>query len=158
MVGPLRAVVPFAKGARGIASGLEGVGDGFFREIQPLLAGRDAAHAAARMITAGEKFRASRRTDGLHVEAIERGSAGRDAVDVGRGNLRVPREAVVAPAGVVGEEDHDIGAGGRRGGGKRRGGSKQQAGESEDGSEVHGERGEVAGLFFLLRLLGVGLG
>ncbi len=118
VVGPLGAVVPFAEGAGGVAGGLEGVGDGFLREVEAFLSGGYAADAAARVPAAGEEFGAGGRADGLDVEAIERDAAAGDAVDVGRGDLAVAREAVVAPAGVVGEEDHDVGP--RRGEGGRR--------------------------------------
>ena len=56
MIRILRAVVPFAKGARGIACSLEDIGDGLLVRIQALAAIGHVPNAAARMITPGEKF------------------------------------------------------------------------------------------------------
>ncbi len=53
MVRILCAVVPFAESRSSIASSLERVGDGFLVEVQSFRAGRDAVHAAARMVSAG---------------------------------------------------------------------------------------------------------
>ena len=71
VIGLLAAVVPFAERAGGVAGGLERIGDGLLVEVQPFAAGRDAAHAAARMIAPGEKLGPRRRADRADVEPVE---------------------------------------------------------------------------------------
>ena len=144
VVGPLAAVVPFAEGAGGVAGGFEGVGEGFFVEVETLEAGGDAAHAGAGVVAAGEEFGAGGSADGLDKKAVEADAAGGDGVDVGRADGGVAVETVVAPAGVVGEEDDDVGRAGRARGGDERGRKKegQRKGEKESGEEwkeAHGE-------------------
>ena len=89
VVGPLGAVVPFAEGAGGVTGGFEGVGEGFFIEIEAFLAGGDAFDAAARVVAAGEEFGAGGGADGADEEAVEGDAGLGDGVDVGGGELGV---------------------------------------------------------------------
>ena len=141
VVGPLAAVVPFAESAGGIAGGSEGVGEGFFVEVEALEAGGDAAHAGAGVVAAGEEFGAGGSADGLDKKAVEAHAAGGDGVDVRRADGSVAVETVVAPASVVGEEDDDVGRAGRARGGEERGRKKE--GERKGEKESGGERKEA---------------
>ena len=74
-----------------------------------VLPARDlAVDAGALMIAAGEKLGPRRRANRADVKAIERNAAGGERVDVRRANLAVAARAVVAPAGVVGQEHNDV--------------------------------------------------
>ena len=108
MIGILRAVVPLAEGAGGVAGRLEGLGDGLLVEVQPLAAGRDAAHAAARMVAAGEELGARGRADRADEEPVEQRAVARQRIDVRRREVGVAVDAQVAPALVVGQDDDDI--------------------------------------------------
>jgi len=66
VVGPLRAVMPLAEAAGGMAGIVEDVGQRAFRGIHPFLAERDAANATPRGIAAGEQFGTGGRADRLH--------------------------------------------------------------------------------------------
>ncbi len=127
VVGPLGTVVPFAEGTGGVTGGFEGVGEGFFVEVESFLAGGDAFDAASGVVAAGEELGAGGGTDGADEEAVEGDAGFGDGVDVGGGELGVAGEAVVTPAGVVGEEDDEVGGGGLEGGG-----------EEEEEEEAHG--------------------
>jgi hypothetical protein len=69
------------------------------------------------MVATGEKFGAGGGADGLDEKTVEAHAAGGDGVDVGRADGGVAVETVIAPAGVVGEEDDDVGRARRVGGG-----------------------------------------
>ena len=108
MVGPLRAVVPFTERAGGVAGGLEAICHRFFVEGHTLLASCDAIDTTARVIAAGEKFRARGRADRANEKAIQRGASTRNRINVGRAQLGVAVARVVAPAGVVGKKDDNV--------------------------------------------------
>ena len=109
MIRPLRAVVPFSKSARRVARGLECIGERLLVRVQTLPPGRDAAHTAARMITSGKKLGARRRANRADKKAVERCAGARDGIDVGRAQIRVAGKTEIAPPGIVGEEDDDVG-------------------------------------------------
>ena len=60
------------------------------------------------MITSGQELRAGRGADVLDEEAIEVRAGLGDAVDVRRGDLAVAVEGIVAPAGVIGQQDDHV--------------------------------------------------
>lgn len=69
----------------------------------------DAAHhPVPDRMPAGHQAGAGRRADRRHVEAIEPDALRGDAVDVGCGDIAAV-EADVAPAEVVGDDEHDVG-------------------------------------------------
>ena len=109
MVGILGAVVPFAEGRRDVAGGVEGVGDRLFVKVQPLGPRAHAMDSAARMVAAGEEFGPGGRAERADEEAIEARTVACQAVQVGRGQVRVAVDADVAPALVVGQDHQDIG-------------------------------------------------
>ena len=134
VIGPLAAVVPFAEGARGVTARLKGVGEGFLVGVQTFESGGDAAHAAARMIATGEKLGPGRRAHRANIIAIKLRTVAADGVDVGRAGELVAVDAVVAPTGIVGEEDNDVRRTRRCGGGEGRAGREQQGSKGEDGA------------------------
>jgi hypothetical protein len=146
VVGVLRAVVPLAEAAGGVAGRLERFGDRPLVEVEPLQPGRDAAHAAARVPAAGEQLGPRRRADRLHEEALEAGAVLRQRVDVRRAQVGVAVEAQIAPALVVGEDDDDVRPG--RGGpaGPRGGGEGEQAKQQPSRTVCHGSVTEVTGV------------
>ena len=121
MIRPLASVVPFAEGSGGIACSVECFGKRPFISVQPFQSSRDPTHAAARMIAAGEKLRARRRAQRTHIKPLERRPATRDRVDIRRAQVPVAANAVITPAGIIGQEDHDVGC--RRRNGCGRGGN-----------------------------------
>jgi hypothetical protein len=142
MVGPLGAVVPLAEAAGGVAGVAEDLGERPLRGVHPLLAERDAADAAARMIAAGEQLGPGGGADRLHAEPLEDRAVAGERVDRGRGEVRVADERVVAPAGVVGDDDEHVWPrrrGGRDGGAEPAGGHGRDQAEVS-GSSVHGTR------------------
>jgi len=130
VVWPLAAIVPFAKGAGGVAGGLKRLGDRPLVQVHPLLACRDPADARSRMIAPGQQFRPRGRAHGTDVEAIERHAVAGQRIDGGRADLQIAVPAVVAPARVVREEDDHVGT--RRGGNGVKCASEQNRQEHAD--------------------------
>lgn len=126
MIRPLAAVVPFAEGARGVTGGFQRLGERFFLEIEPFLAGADAAHAGPRMIPAGEHLGTGGRADGTDEETVERHAIAGQGIDVRRGEIGISRHAEIAPALVVSEDEDDI---------RRRGGLHARRGQQGDRGE-----------------------
>ena len=71
MVGILRSVVPFSKSRGRIAGGLERLADCFLVEVQTFGPGRYASHAAAWMVSAGQKLGPRRCADRTDEKPIE---------------------------------------------------------------------------------------
>ena len=134
VIGPLAAVVPFAEGTGGVAARLKRVSEGFLVGVQTFESGGNAAHAAARMVAAREKLGAGRRAHGAHVEAVELRAVATDGIDIRRVRELVAINAVVAPTGIVGQENDDVRRTRWRGGGEECDGSEQQPGEGEEGA------------------------
>jgi hypothetical protein len=107
----MRVEVPFAHVAGGITLGAEELGEGDLARAQVHLAAlRDPReHAVPVRSAAGEDGRARRAADGARRVALGEACAlAGEGVEVGGLDHRVPVDAEVAPAEVVGEEDHDV--------------------------------------------------
>jgi hypothetical protein len=61
------------------------------------------------MITAGKKFRARGRANGADIKAIELRPIAGERIDIGGRKIFIPAQAQVAPALIIGENDHDVG-------------------------------------------------
>src|SRR5207253_4569614 len=103
-----RPVMLLAESACGVASRLESLGYGHFIQVQPLGAGRYAAHAASRVIAAGEVLSPSRRAHGTDIKTLEQRAVMRQRVDMRRRKIRVAADAQVAPTLVVRQNDDNI--------------------------------------------------
>ena len=79
-------------------------------ELETALAAADAAHAGARIVAAGEKFRPGRRANLANVKVVKSRAVAGQRIDVGRGEVGVAVDAQITPALVVGDEEDDIGA------------------------------------------------
>lgn len=78
----LRPVVPLAKRPGRIARLSERLGDRVLVDVQALLAGRDAPHAAAGAVAARQELGRRRCADGADIEARENRAAVGERVDV----------------------------------------------------------------------------
>ncbi len=133
------AEVPFADDAGVVASRLQQLGKGLFRDGQPLFARRGVAFpvdfvAEARLRAPGHQARAARRA---HARAdIAAGAAHpvpRDGINVRGRDVLAPVHAKVSIAQVVGEQDEDVGARFRR---KRRTQHDERRNENDAGDEL----------------------
>ena len=83
-----------------------------FVDVQPLLAGADAAHAASRVVAPGQEFGAGGGADAANVEVLEQRAVAGQRIDIRRREIGVAVDAEVAPTLIVREDDHHVGAGG----------------------------------------------
>ena len=130
VIRPLAAIVPLSERTGRVACGFEIVRDGLFIGAHAFLALGNAQHAAAAVITAGQKLRACRRTQRADEKAVKRGPAARQFVDVRRLQVGIAIDRVIAPACVIGQKHDNVGC-------SRQSGLSEQN-EQETGAKDHG--------------------
>lgn len=91
-----------------VASGTEGVGHGFSRQIQTLLPRGHSGNAGPAMIASGEKIRPRRSTNLANVESLQRNPFAGERGDARRFHQGVAGMAEVSPARVIREQNDDI--------------------------------------------------
>ena len=108
VIGPLRSIVPLAESTGRITGTLTGVGQRLFHQIQSLLSGGNAAHTPARMVASRKKFGSRWRTNRADKKTIQRNPLLGEGINLGCGDLSITRMAIVTPASIIGEKNHDI--------------------------------------------------